>query len=373
MKRRIYVDLFYLNTALTGIQTYMLEFCEAVSTYPHSDIEWVFSHDPKKQASASYFRGKQPKWKTLLYHAYYFLWKQVILPYRAKKAQTDSILNFDFVGPAFTRRKNYTVIHDAFFWQMPQNYSGLWRTYFIQSILSGLRRDSCVITTSRVAKKALEKNTPIFQIPQVIYQCPKLYEGDADTFTLKRLGISKNTYFFHLGSFDKRKNLPLLVEAFALFLKDNPSSMSLVLAGERGLGKTVDDWSMVEEKIKEFNLHDRVLLTGFVSNNEAKSLYQGALAYVFPSQNEGFGIPVIEAMRAGIPVIISDQEALVEIADGAALIHQTGNVVDLKEKMESLYRNPELRAQLVQKGSVRKELFTRAAFAEAYHNLILNF
>lgn len=373
MKRRVYVDLFYLNTALTGIRTYMLEFCEAVKSYPHPEIEWVFSHDVQKQAAHTFFRGQQPKWKTLVYHGYYFLWKQLILPIRAKKAGADSILNFDFVGPAFTRRKNYTVIHDAFFWQMPQNYSSLWRSYFVSMILSGLRKNSCVITTSKVAQKALEQNTPIFHVAQVIYQCPNLYEDAADSMILQRLGLSQDTYFFHLGSFDKRKNLPLLVEAFGLFLQDNPSQMKLVLAGERGLGKTVDDWSVVEQKVKDLNLQERVLLPGFVSNAEAKSLYEGALAYIFPSHNEGFGIPVIESMRVGIPVIISDQEALVEIAGGAALIHQTGNVVDLKEKMESLYQNPEIRAQLIQKGLVRKELFTRAAFAKAYHNLILNF
>lgn len=371
MKKKVYVDLFYLNTALTGIKTYMLEFVASVNTYPHPDIEYIFSHDPDQQSQNDFFRGKQPKWKTLYYHLYYFLWKQFLLPWKALTSGAESIINFDFVGPALTGKKSFTVIHDAFFWQMPQNYSPWWRKYFIHMIYAGLKEEDVVITTSEVAKNAIQTHTLIGQIPHVIYQCPNLYEGEGDKNILSQLGLEKNGFFFHLGSFDKRKNLPLLIHAFAQFLRDNSSETKLVLAGERGLGKTVDDWETVLETIREHGLENKVILPGFISDAAAKTLYEYALAYVFPSQNEGFGIPVIESMRLHTPVLISSQEALVEIAGGAALIHQTGNAVDLKEKMESLYCNPELRKQLIELGKIRKEVFSRKAFADAYHRLIL--
>ncbi|MGY6522143.1 MAG: glycosyltransferase family 4 protein [Mongoliitalea sp.] len=371
MKKKVYVDLFYLNTALTGIKTYMLEFVASVKTYPHPNIEFIFSHDPDQQSQKNFFRGKQPKWKTLLYHVYYFLWKQILLPWKAWISGADCIINFDFVGPALTSKKNFTVIHDAFFWQMPQNYSSWWRKYFIHMIYGGLKKQDVIITTSEVAKKAIQTYTLIGQIPHVIYQCPNLYEGNGDEKILSQFGLKENGFFFHLGSFDKRKNLPILIHAFAQFLRENSSEIKLVLAGERGLGKTVDDWETVEDTIRSYGLENKVILPGFISDAAAKTLYETALVYVFPSQNEGFGIPVIESMRLNTPVLISSQEALVEIAGGAALIHQTGNAVDLKEKMESLYRDPELRKQLIELGKARKEVFGRKAFADAYHRLIL--
>ncbi|MFC0262414.1 glycosyltransferase family 4 protein [Fontibacter flavus] len=372
MKKRVLVDLFYLNTALTGIKTYMLEFCEAVQEYPNPDLELIFTHDPKRQSTTTFFRGQIPRWRKLWYHVYYFIWKQFLLPFKARKAKAEIILSFDFVNPVFAgKAKGYTVIHDAFFWQMPHNYSSLWRKYFLKMILLGIKSNSKLITTSYFAQKAILRETPIQNTPAVIYQCPKIYDGPGDAAVLEKLDLKPFQYFFHLGSFDKRKNLPLLVEAFYLFLKDNPGDYKLVLGGEKGLSKSLDDFEQVKAKIAEYELEDRVKLPGFISDAEAKSLYQGAMAYVFPSQNEGFGIPVIEAMHFQTAVIISDQEALMEVAENAALVHQTGNPVDLKDKMEALSRNPELRADLVQKGNQRKEIFSRKAFAKAYYSLML--
>lgn len=373
MKKRVLVDLFYLNTALTGIKTYMLEFCEAVKEFPNSEVELIFTHNPQQQSTSAFFRGQIPRWRKLWYHFYYFIWKQILLPLKARRSKADIILSFDFVNPVFAgKAKGYTVIHDAFFWQMPQNYSPLWRKYFLRMILMGIKRNSKLITTSYFAQKAIIAETPISIIPQVIYQCPKLYDGPGDAAILEKLGLKSQRYFFHLGSFDKRKNLPVLVEAYHLFLLDNPGDFKLVLGGERGLSKSLDDFDQVKAKITKYGLEDRVMLPGFISDAEAKSLYQGALSYVFPSQNEGFGIPVIEAMHFQTAVIIAEQEALMEVAGNAALVHQTGNPVDLKAKMEALYRNGELRSDLIQKGNQRKEIFTRKAFAEAYYGLLLN-
>lgn len=373
MKKRVLVDLFYLNTALTGIKTYMLEFCEAVKEYPSPDIELIFTHDPKRQSTSTFFRGQIPRWRKLWYHVYYFIWKQFLLPFKARKSNADIILSFDFVNPVFPgKAKSYAVIHDAFFWQMPENYSRLWRKYFLKMILLGIKGNSKLITTSYFAQKAILQETPIQNTPKVIYQCPKLYNGPGDASILEKLDLRHMQYFFHLGSFDKRKNLPILVEAFYLFLQDNPGDFKLVLGGERGLSKSLDDFEQVKAKITKYGLEDRIKLPGFISDAEAKSLYKSTMAYVFPSQNEGFGIPVIEAMHFQTAVIISDQEALMEVAGSAALVHQTGNPVDLKEKMEALYRNPELRADLVIKGNQRKEIFSRKAFAEAYYGLLLN-
>ncbi|WP_009033138.1 glycosyltransferase family 4 protein [Indibacter alkaliphilus] len=366
-KKRVLVDLFYLNTALTGIKTYMLEFCHAVDEYPQSDIEWVFTHQASDQAHKHYFRGEIPRWKKLWYHIYYFIWKQVVLPYKVITTQADVLLCFDFIAPAIPLNvKKITVIHDAFFWQMPEHYSAIWRKYFLAMLYGGLKGNTSIITTSQYAKGSILKYTPIQNPIEVIYQCPKLLPKSTDKEILAQLGVRPGKYLLHVGSFDKRKLLPVLVKAFATLKTEKTKDLKLVLVGEKGLSKSVDDFDHVLKLIQEYGLGYDVKVPGFLEDQAVKTLFDHAFAYVFPSSNEGFGIPVIEAMRSEIPVIISDQPALIEIAGGAALIHQTGNVEDLTEKIQMLCEDPLLIAHLVTEGSHRWKHFNRKTFLDAF-------
>jgi glycosyltransferase involved in cell wall biosynthesis len=370
-KKTVYVDLFYLNTALTGIKTYILEFCEAVNENSSTDIKYIFSHDYLTQGRSTFYRGNVAYWKKLFYHVYYFIWKQLILPFKVKKSSANVLLCFDFIAPAFPLNvKKMVVIHDAFFWQMPQNYNHIWRKYFITMIHAGLKGNSSVITTSLYARKALEKSSGIRQNIAVIYQCPKLLPESVNQGVLDKLGLEGKSYFLHVGSFDKRKMIPTLVTAFAEIEKQYTGQFLLVLVGERGLSSALDDYEQIIQKIKEKDLGKRVLLPGFLPDEEVKSLYQNAFAYVFPSANEGFGIPVIEAMSNGIPVIVSNQEALMEIAGGAALVHSIGDVASLTEKMDTLIKNPQLLTKLVEKGKERSKHFNRSSFLSRFEALI---
>lgn len=370
-KKKVFVDLFYLNTALTGIRTYMLEFCEAAKAFPSEEVIYIFSHDPQKQANNSFFLGNVARWRKLIYHLYYFVWKQLILPFKVKKSGADVLLCFDFIAPAFPlNAKKLVVVHDAFFWQMPQNYNPIWRSYFIPMIHAGLKGHTTVITTSHSAKKSLKKSAGIHQKIEVIYQCPKLLSTSVEDRILEKLGVHEKSYFLHVGSFDKRKRIPILVTAFAEIEKQYPGKYSLVLVGEKGLSPALDDYGQVVQKIKENSLEQNVLLPGFLPDSEVKALYNNAFAYVFPSSNEGFGIPVIEAMRSGIPVIISNQEALLEIAGEAACIHELDNPMDLAVQMKELIEKPALIEALILKGQQRAKVFSREAFLSGFLNLI---
>jgi len=369
-KKKVLVDLFYLNTALTGVKTYISEFYEAVGEAGFSEVDFIFTHDFQKQSSSQTFKGNTSRIKKLWYHVYYFLWKQVALPFQVWKHKPDVLLCFDFVAPAIPLSvKKLIVIHDAFFWQIPENYAQLWRKYFIKTITLGLGGNSLVITTSEYSRRSLISEAKIQRPIQVIYQCPKLLSDLASKDIIKTLNLKQDKFFLHVGSFDKRKMLPILVAAFHRFKSFFDEDIKLVLVGERGLSPTVDDYENVEMLIKNNRLEKDVLLPGFLSDTELKALYQQALCYVFPSSNEGFGIPVIEAMHNQLPVIISDQEALIEIAGGAALITKTGDVEDLSQAMRLIFNDQNLRMSLIQKGLNRKKLFTRSTFYNSFYKL----
>lgn len=368
---KVLVDVYYLNTALTGIKTYMLEFYEAINENKNPEIEFIFTHDPKKQASQKFFRGQLPVWKKLVYHLTYFYYKQLTLPLKVLVEKPDVLICFDFVAPALPLKcKKLVIIHDAFFWQMPLNYQKIWQEYFIAMIYAGLNNNTIVITTSNYSKKALQKHTTISKPIEVIYQCPKLLPRHANSDVLDDLRLKPKAYLLHVGSFDKRKMLPTLIEAFSLFNQINPEKLQLVLVGEKGLSSHLDDYKNVIQAIKNFEIDTQVILPGFLPDHQVKTLYENAFAYVFPSSNEGFGIPLIEAMFNNLPVLISDQEALVEIAGGAALSHPIGNAQKLSQDIALIYNDKAKYSELIKLGRERCKTFGRKAFSENFYRII---
>lgn len=370
---KVLLDLQYLNVATTGIKTYMMELANAALAYPHPEIEWVFSHDPEKQSADTTYKNPKTKIQKLNYHLDYFKWKEFQLPDLVKKHQPDVLICPDFVSPAMDLPcRRLTVIHDAFFWQMPQNYPKWWRTYFLSLINKGLKQNTEIITTTEYSKNSLrqhlKKDCPI----SVIYQSPKTLTAELDNSFLQSIGVESNKYFFHLGTFDKRKNIPLLVRSFASFLKQTNADFKLVLAGGAGQNVHMNDFPIVEKLILELNLSGKVILPGYVKDAQVRALYEGAFAYFFPSENEGFGIPILEAMKFGIPVIHADQPALIEVAGGAGLSAKTGNAEDLTEKMILLCENEALRKELIKKGNKRALDFTPKKFIADFQHILLN-
>jgi len=370
---KVLLDLQYLNVATTGIKTYMMELAKAAKTYPHPDIEWVFSHDPEKQASDKTFKNLSSKIQRLNYHLDYFRWKEFHLPDLVKKHQPDLLICLDFVSPAASLScQRLTVIHDAFFWQMPQNYPLWWRKYFLSLIKKGLKRNTQIITTTNYSKSALLKHLGKKLPIEVIYQSPKNLSEKRDKSLIENNQLDQCPYFLHIGTFDKRKNLPLLVEAFQKFLEKQNSEFKLVLAGGEGQSNQMNDFPLVQKLVSEKGLEEKVILPGYLSDAKIRSLYENAFAYVFPSENEGFGIPIVEAMGFGLPVIHSDQAALVEVGGSAGLVFKTGDLADLAEKMVLLDRDKVLREDLIQKGLLQSKNFSPKKFIEAFQHLILN-
>lgn len=370
---KVLLDLQYLNAATTGIKTYMMELAKAAKDYPHPDIEWIFTHNPEKQAADEIYKNLKSKIQRLNYHLDYFRWKEFQLPDLVKKHKPDVLICLDFVSPAVALPcQRLTVFHDAFFWQMPKNYPVWWRKYFLSLIRKGIKENTGIITTTDYSKASLAKHLALPNKINVVYQVPKTLNREVSKGFFEQAKLEKGKYFLHIGTFDKRKNLMLLVKAFDKFLKKTNSGFKLILAGGAGQSAQMNSLPEVKKLVEEFGLEHRVILTGYVSDLEINALYQGAFAYVFPSSNEGFGIPIIEAMRAGVPVIHSDQPALVEVSGGAGIVCKIGDLDDLAEKMILLSRENTLRELLIQKGLQRAEDFSSKKFIEAFHQIILD-
>lgn len=373
MKKKILVDVFYLCAATTGVRTYVTEFLKAAGQ--SEKCQYKCFPSPERMLRWQVFRGQYNFFWKVTFHFSYFFYKQVILPVYARLIGAEVLLCPDYYSPYFFRkRQKLVVIHDAFFWQHPENYNEKWRKYFIRQMILGLSSNTEIITTSHHAKECLHEYLDT-EIPMhVVYQSSERLmetQTNPDQDVLKQFSLERKKYLLHLGYFDKRKNLVTLVDGFAAFLKQLPDAgVKLVLVGGQGINDHLNDYNNVVERIRFHQLEEQVILPGHLPDAEVAALYEQALMYVFPSYSEGFGIPALEAMSKNVPVIVSDEGALSEITGEAALIFSAFDAKDLTAKIKMLFQDQETYKQLQERGRERFKFFSRANFLSQVEAII---
>ncbi len=161
-------------------------------------------------------------------------------------------------------------------------------------------------------------------------------------------------YFLYVGRLEKKKNTPYLLEAFSLLKEDYPNwPLKLTLVGSASFG-----YDEVKYVIEYFNLSSDINMPGWIEDEDMPYVYRAALAFIFPSKHEGFGIPVIEAMACGTPTAVSDLPVLREVAETASLFFNQNDPRAIADKMIKLYQNKDLRADLIKRGLKRANQFS---------------
>ncbi len=168
----------------------------------------------------------------------------------------------------------------------------------------------------------------------------------------RRNGLDEG-YILFLGNVEPRKNLPMLIRAFHMARAEGALRQKLVIAGEAGWGQ-----SAVERDVVRLGLAGEVRFWGYVAEPDLSMLYAAADAFVFPSLQEGFGLPVLEAMACGTPVIVSDRGALPEVAGEAAMVVPADRPEAWARALGELVADSERQASLRAKGEARARAFT---------------
>lgn len=372
-KTKVLIDTYQLRIARTGIRKYVEELITLCNEHGSSTFEYFFYPDSSIKESydtaenASFLSRLKEQWR-------YFYYKQIELPRIVKNESVDLLFIPDYYAPSISLKAHKMVVfHDAFFWETPEHYGKLWWAYFRRMILTGLRGRSSVLTISKHSKSTLKKVLPT-EIPiDVLYNANRK-EGSADSVILQRLKVKKNQFFLHVGVFEERKNLDLLVEAFALFReRRQDSEIKLILVGAAPTGRTKSALPDLLMKVKMLGIEKHVIFPGYLTDAEISALYESALTYVFPSSNEGFGYPILEAFAHQCPVLISDQPALKEIAAHGALRFPMNSSESLCSRMIDVYENASLREDLIEKGAKRLTDFDRAAYMKKLEKLMASY
>jgi glycosyltransferase involved in cell wall biosynthesis len=162
-------------------------------------------------------------------------------------------------------------------------------------------------------------------------------------------GLLREKVILNVGAIQKRKNIARLVEAFETV----DAAWNLVLAGASGFGA-----AEILARIERSPARHRISVLGYVSPSDLAAWYATAMIFAFPSLDEGFGMPVLEAMSAGIPIVTSSRSALPEVAGAAALLVDPENTEALGHALRDLIQNRDLRQDLTQRGAARARLFS---------------
>ncbi|MDC6480843.1 glycosyltransferase family 1 protein [Flavobacteriaceae bacterium] len=360
-KITVLVDLYYLKVAVAGIGSYIREFEASCNDHGSNDFKYVFTHDINKLVGNSIFLNSNNKIIRWIFQFRYLIYKQIQLPLKILFSKADFVICPDYIAPYFTfKAKRITVLHDSLFWDHKKNYSFLWNKYFISLIKLGINKGTQIITTSNYSKKNLIKILGSDKSINSVYQSFNFLKTSSTIYK------TPENYVLHIGSFERRKDLITLVKAFKLVSHPN---LKLVLAGAQIINGNSEVLDQIKTFIVENKLKSKVILAGYVSKEEASVLYKNARIYVFPSLDEGFGIPILEALSFSLPVICSDIDVFKEIGGDCVEYFKVGDSKSLSNKISSILKSENLK----QKNNTKHlNKFSRKNFIKGFEEIILD-
>ena len=281
-KKRVYIDIFYYKTALSGIKTYIEELINAIRDHGSCEIDYIISHDISTLVNNQFFINSKFRLVRWIFQLRYLIWKQLFLPIILHRKKIDYLICPDYVSPIFSPSKKIVVIHDNLFWKYPQNYPKLWRKYFIGLIKAGIDKKTQIVTISNYSKDGLSDFFKKDSI-KVIYQSSENAASNIKIYSKK--------YITHVGTFERRKDLLTLVKAYKKITDNGHCKYDLVLAGSTFINGSHKVYNEIKNFINEHGLETNIIIPGYISKNEILKLYSESIVYVFPSIDEGFGIP----------------------------------------------------------------------------------
>ncbi|HDY67923.1 MAG TPA: glycosyltransferase family 1 protein [Candidatus Scalindua sp.] len=345
---RIGIDVRSLAHNLTGVQRYTFSLIEALFKIDKENQYILFPREINQTGSNT---GKR---KNLLLGIARWTkvasWEQFFLPLDALYRSIDAFHFPACAAPLLFPCPYVVTIHDMIYQLHPEKTIPSFRAYL--NIMTPLiaRKAKRIITVSHNSKKDIMRllNIPGDKI-SVIYQAiSEVFRPVRDSTLLQRIlgkyQISSN-YIFTVGTLEPRKNIVRLIRAFSILKHLKQYDGQLVIAGAKG-------WFYDEifKVVEGLNLKKDVVFTGYVPDRELVYLYNGARIFVFPSLYEGFGLPPLEAMSCGVPVIASRISSLPEVVTDAAILVNPYDFNELAATIADLLHDEKLQTDLIETG-----------------------
>ena len=353
----------------TGDRTYTLNLMQ---TLPVVDEEnqylFLFDREPEAhlipvRANVSSYVRPWPGGK---------LWTAWGLPLTLARLGVN-LLHLQYIAPLVCPCPYVTTVHDLSFLHYPTTFPPKDLLFLRLFVPLSVRQAALVLTGSESTKRDLIRylNLPAGRVQVTPYGVGREFYprcGEEQRQVRAKYGLPR-TFVLSVGVLQPRKNLERLLAAYCLLRKEGHPPPPLVITGKKG-------WSFASlfRRAEEWDLRDAVIFTGYVPDEDLPALYSAAQLLAYPSLYEGFGLPVLEAMACGTPVVTSNVSALPEVAGAAAELVVPTQVESIAEGLWRLLASPQRRAELRHLGLQRARAFTWQRTAEltlaAYRQVI---
>ncbi len=293
----------------------------------------------------------------------HYIWYEISIPRVLKKIEPDIFISPDAFLSLSSKYPDLIVIHDLNFEHFPEHMPWLWRRYYRYFTPRYAKKAKRIATVSEFSKSDIVEQYSVD--PEKV---DVVYNGSNNNFKPVFDKDKKETkhkfsdgcdYFVFVGALNPRKNLANIFKAFDRFKSDNKSTIKFAVVGEKMYW--TDDIKHAYEMMK---YKGDVIFTGRLEPDELSKVVGSSVALVYTSFFEGFGIPIVEAFNAEVPVITSNVTSMPEIAADAALLVDPESVEQISDAMSRLLSDTELASSLVEKGKLRREDFTWDRTAE---------
>lgn len=293
----------------------------------------------------------------------WFIWFEYSIRKALNKYKIDLFVSPDGYLCLSSKVKQIAVIHDINFEYYPEQFNWSYRKYLLHYFQRFAKQADRIITVSNFSKQDIVKKYQIspdkidvaYNGSNVIYR-PL---SDAEKSTARQKFAKGENYFIYIGALSPRKNVSRLLEAFDEFKKSANNNVKLVIVGAK-LINTAD----IERAYKLMEYYNEVIFTNRLGPGEIEIALGGAIALLYVSYFEGFGIPIIEAMNANVPVITSNVTSMPEVAGDAAILIDPFSTKSISDAMNRVYSDEALRKSLIDKGRIRKQVFNWDKTAE---------
>jgi glycosyltransferase involved in cell wall biosynthesis len=287
----------------------------------------------------------------------FYLWFEFQVPRVLKKYKANVFLSPDGYISLKTKVPQLAVIHDISFAHRPQDIPGMKRWYYNFFFPKFARKAARIATVSNYSKTDIAKTYQVNpeKIDVVYDGCNEKFKpvSPEDQMLFRGKYTGGVPYFLFVGALHPRKNITGLLKAFDTFKTETGQREKLLIVGGE-MHKTVE----ISDVWQKMHFKNDVVFTGRISQQELYGIFGSALALAFVPFFEGFGIPILEAMSAGIPVICSTATSMPEVGGNAVLYVEPKNIKQIAEAMKKIASDSNLRNELVEKGLKQKMNFS---------------
>jgi len=369
-KMRIALEDGFAIKKGTGIGQYTLNLFRLLKTCAEIEITWLLEKP---------FLNKIPA--PTLRRFFYTIWLEIWLPMFLRRKKVDIVHFTNYLIPPLrtsSGAKYVVTVHDLTAWRFPETLPRPYVAYIRKAISHAIRNVDLILTDSNAVREEIIEQFDIEPtkalvayagISQGFWTAHKISVDSIEALRVKRvLGINGD-FLLHVGTTETRKNILTAVKA--LKSVKNDIRLQLVLVGRPGYG-----FSALKNYLKENRLEREVIVAGHVPEETLIALYDLAIGLVHTSLYEGFGMPLVEAMVRGTPIVASKISSTVEIAGEAALYYSNNSLdyMALAREIMMLIENRELRQALKKKSIKRAQMFSeekiRQMYIQAYLSLL---